>query len=82
MPAAPVRSTDPRTGEQREHAMREATTADVNAAVRAAHAGYAVPSPTARHARRSSAPPPRNWKPPGNPSWRPRTPRPPSERPA
>jgi len=38
MPGAPVRSTDPRTGEQREHAMREATTADVDAAVRAAHA--------------------------------------------
>lgn len=38
MPGAPVRSTDLRTGRQRAHAMRVSTTADVDAAVRTAHA--------------------------------------------
>ncbi|MGH3309687.1 MAG: aldehyde dehydrogenase family protein, partial [Streptomyces sp.] len=39
MAATPVWSVDPRTGEQREQVGTEATAADVDAAVRAAHAG-------------------------------------------
>ncbi len=79
MAAAAVWSVDPRNGKEREQVAVEASGAEVDAAVRAAHAARG-PSPTVPYAPRCCGRRPTGSTAPAPTSWRPPTPRPPSGR--